>query len=108
MKRICNGCGGVVGRDCFNPVECEWISHSMDMEEAVERERKRNEAQQLAEQEQQYQRWCEKYHNNYPGSYYHPLFNYMADKHGLVLLQKDMDEVISIVNTMQAVGGVKI
>lgn len=25
----CNGCGGVVGRDCFNPQECEWISHDM-------------------------------------------------------------------------------
>jgi hypothetical protein len=21
----CPGCGGVVGRDCFNPPECEWI-----------------------------------------------------------------------------------
>jgi hypothetical protein len=27
---ICNGCGGVVGRDCFNPTECEWISHDME------------------------------------------------------------------------------
>lgn len=26
---ICNGCGGVVGRDCFNPQECEWISQDM-------------------------------------------------------------------------------
>jgi len=26
---ICNGCGGVVGRDCFNPPECEWISEDM-------------------------------------------------------------------------------
>lgn len=26
---ICNGCGGVVGRDCFNPQECEWISRDM-------------------------------------------------------------------------------
>lgn len=22
----CKGCGGTVGRDCFNPQECEWIS----------------------------------------------------------------------------------
>jgi hypothetical protein len=22
----CNGCGGIVGRDCYNPQECEWIS----------------------------------------------------------------------------------
>lgn len=26
---ICNGCGGLVGRDCFNPQECEWISADM-------------------------------------------------------------------------------
>jgi hypothetical protein len=26
---ICNGCGGVVGVDCFNPQECEWISRDM-------------------------------------------------------------------------------
>ena len=23
---ICNGCGGIIGRDCFNPQECEWIT----------------------------------------------------------------------------------
>ena len=23
---ICNGCGGVLGRDCYNPRECEQIS----------------------------------------------------------------------------------
>jgi hypothetical protein len=22
----CPGCGGVIGRDCFNPEECAWIS----------------------------------------------------------------------------------
>jgi hypothetical protein len=22
----CPGCGGVVGRDCFNPQECMWIT----------------------------------------------------------------------------------
>jgi hypothetical protein len=22
----CNGCGGTVGRDCFNQQECEWIA----------------------------------------------------------------------------------
>lgn len=25
----CQGCGGVVGRDCFNPVECLQIAQSM-------------------------------------------------------------------------------
>lgn len=25
-RQICNGCGGYIGLDCFNPVECEWIS----------------------------------------------------------------------------------
>lgn len=26
---ICRGCGGVVGRDCFNPPECEWITQEL-------------------------------------------------------------------------------
>lgn len=28
-RRICNGCGGYVGVDCFNPQECEWIAWDM-------------------------------------------------------------------------------
>jgi hypothetical protein len=23
---ICKGCGGILGRDCFNASECEWIA----------------------------------------------------------------------------------
>jgi hypothetical protein len=26
---MCHGCGGVIGRDCFNPQECEEITRSM-------------------------------------------------------------------------------
>mgnify|MGYP003501457172 CR=1 FL=1 len=26
---VCHGCGGVVGRDCFNPQECEQITRQM-------------------------------------------------------------------------------
>lgn len=26
----CNGCGGIVGRDCYNPRECEEISMSFN------------------------------------------------------------------------------
>jgi hypothetical protein len=33
---ICPGCGGVVGRDCFNPPECEWITRELT-EDARER-----------------------------------------------------------------------
>lgn len=29
---ICHGCGGVIGRDCFNPIECEQITRSMAAE----------------------------------------------------------------------------
>ena len=32
----CPSCGGVIGRDCFNPVECAWITQSMDAQYAVE------------------------------------------------------------------------
>lgn len=31
---ICNSCGGVIGRDCFNPSECAWISESMAQQAA--------------------------------------------------------------------------
>lgn len=31
----CNGCGGIVGRDCFNPSECEWIARDMERREAM-------------------------------------------------------------------------
>jgi len=31
----CNGCGGVVGRDCYNPSECEWIAQDMERQEAM-------------------------------------------------------------------------
>jgi hypothetical protein len=24
----CTSCGGVIGRDCFNPVECAQITHT--------------------------------------------------------------------------------
>lgn len=34
---VCRGCGGIVGRDCFNPPECEWITRQMEADAAVER-----------------------------------------------------------------------
>jgi hypothetical protein len=33
----CNGCGGIVGRDCFNPAECEWITRDMEARAAADR-----------------------------------------------------------------------
>ena len=33
---ICNGCGGVVGRDCFNQSECEWIARDMEQRATAE------------------------------------------------------------------------
>lgn len=32
---ICNGCGGVLGRDCFNPRECEQISQENNQSDEV-------------------------------------------------------------------------
>lgn len=29
----CPGCGGIVGRDCYNPVECQQIARDMQMNE---------------------------------------------------------------------------
>lgn len=29
----CNSCGGVLGRDCFNPQECAWITQQMEADQ---------------------------------------------------------------------------
>ena len=42
---ICRGCGGVVGRDCYNPQECEWISRDMEMRYVAEQYATPQEAQ---------------------------------------------------------------
>lgn len=34
---------------------------------------------------------------NYPGSTYQPLFDHMAEQHGLILLNSEMDDIIEIV-----------
>lgn len=34
--RSCPLCGGIIGRDCFNPVECAWITQSMNEQYAVD------------------------------------------------------------------------
>lgn len=31
--RTCQSCGGIIGRDCFNPMECEMITYRMEREE---------------------------------------------------------------------------
>ena len=39
-SQICLGCGGVIGRDCYNPVECLEISNSnrhYEMEELYQK-----------------------------------------------------------------------
>jgi hypothetical protein len=54
---ICGGCGGLVGRDCFNPQECEWITRDMQMR--AERERalyRQGEEEYHREQEEAYWR----------------------------------------------------
>lgn len=30
--KICQGCGGVLGRDCWNEQECIWISQSQQID----------------------------------------------------------------------------
>lgn len=38
--RICQGCGGVIGRDCFNEHECIEIANSNNLREELERQEK--------------------------------------------------------------------
>lgn len=39
MSARCPGCGGVVGIDCWNPQECEWISRDMEARALAEQYR---------------------------------------------------------------------
>lgn len=32
----CPSCGGIIGRDCFNPVECAQITASMNQQNSVD------------------------------------------------------------------------
>ena len=36
---VCQSCGGVIGRDCFNPDECAWITESMQRESVMAEQR---------------------------------------------------------------------
>jgi hypothetical protein len=44
-RRVCNGCGGYVGVDCFNPEECEWIARDQEVQARLAAEDRRREAQ---------------------------------------------------------------
>ena len=44
--------------------------------------------------------------NNYPGSSYQNLFNYLHEEHGLTLLQSQMDDLISMVHKFHLAGAV--
>ena len=39
----CNSCGGVIGRDCFNPSECAWIGEQQQRQQADDGYRLREE-----------------------------------------------------------------
>lgn len=47
---ICNGCGGVIGRDCYNPRECEEISRQNHNQDSQELEHLRRENSDLINQ----------------------------------------------------------
>lgn len=34
----CPSCGGVLGRDCFNPADCAWISQRQEAEYHAEQQ----------------------------------------------------------------------
>lgn len=43
----CQSCGGVIGRDCFNPEECAWIGHQQEMAAQQKAEEAQHSLQQL-------------------------------------------------------------
>ena len=40
---ICNSCGGVLGRDCFNPTECAYIGQQQAQQASYDTQRTRGE-----------------------------------------------------------------
>lgn len=45
MSRICPSCGGIIGRDCFNPQECQWITDQMERQNNEDYEANRHHLQ---------------------------------------------------------------
>ena len=43
MSRICQGCGGILGRDCYNEQDCISISASMGQYDQYEMQRLQDE-----------------------------------------------------------------
>lgn len=39
----CSSCGGILGRDCFNPIECAQITESMNIIQYEQQEKPTNE-----------------------------------------------------------------
>jgi len=53
----CPSCGGVVGRDCFNPEECAWIGEQQERQARQEQEqRAMGQEEELAELRQELHR----------------------------------------------------
>lgn len=48
----CNSCGGVVGKDCFNPEECAWITQQM----AVNMQHQQGRSEQIEELQAKYEK----------------------------------------------------
>lgn len=42
MARVCQGCGGILGRDCFNEFDCIRIGNAMEQERHDEHQRAAN------------------------------------------------------------------
>lgn len=58
---VCQSCGGIVGRDCFNPQECMWITQQMlATDSAAQIQRQAEDAIW-----RQYQEWCEEQHEQH-------------------------------------------
>lgn len=67
--RSCPSCGGIIGRDCFNPIECAQITASMDSYYAVEDYKKSLDQKQIdayyKEQQDEYFKYIEAEHEDY-------------------------------------------
>lgn len=58
--KICNGCGGIIGVDCFNPKECEWIAIQQMHKEQVTQAQEQSNYDEIIHNMQQHIDYLEK------------------------------------------------
>jgi hypothetical protein len=63
--RTCPSCGGIIGRDCFNPIECAEITYQMNVYDAIDNFHREEEKKHYEQMQRDYQNDLEADYNEY-------------------------------------------